>query len=73
MPVVKIDLAAEFTGKKAFTTADKATQKLTRSAKQLASAFGLAFGTRALVAYSKTAIRAFAEQESETTRLTQNS
>ena len=72
MPVVKIDLAAEFTGKKAFTTADKATQKLTRSAKQLASAFGLAFGTRALVAYSKTAIRAFAEQESETTRLTQS-
>lgn len=72
MPVVKIDLAAEFTGKKAFTKADKATATLTRSAKQLASAFGLAFGTRALVNYSKTAVRAFAEQEGEVTRLTQS-
>ena len=72
MPVVKIDLAAEFTGKKAFSKADKATATLTRSAKQLASAFGLAFGTRALVNYSKTAVRAFAEQEGETTRLTQS-
>lgn len=72
MPVVKIDLAAEFTGKKAFTKADKAVGTLSRSVKQLGTAFGLAFGARALVNYSKSAVRAFAEQEAETIRLTQS-
>jgi hypothetical protein len=60
---IKIDLAAEFTGKKAFSNAEKATQKLTNGVKSLAGAFGLAFGTRALVNYSKKAVNAFAADE----------
>lgn len=60
---VKIDLAAEFTGKRAFSNAEKATQKLTRGVKNLAGAFGLAFGTRALANYGKAAVNAFAADE----------
>ncbi len=43
---VKIDIAAEFTGKKAFKQADTATQKLTSGVKKLAGAVGLAYGTQ---------------------------
>lgn len=60
---VKIDLAAEFTGKKAFTKAEKSVQTLSRGVKNLAGAFGLAFGTRALAMYSKNAVNAFAADE----------
>jgi hypothetical protein len=60
---IKIDIATEFTGKKAFSNAEKATQKLTNGVKSLAGAFGLAFGTRALVNYSKKAVNAFAADE----------
>jgi len=60
---IKIDLATEFTGKKAFTTAEKATQKLTKGVKGLASAFGLAFGARAIGMYAKSAVNAFAADE----------
>ena len=60
---IKIDIATEFTGKKAFTTADKATQKLTRGVKNLAGAFGLAFGARAMGLYAKNAVKAFAADE----------
>ena len=48
---VKIDIAAEFTGKKAFKQADTATQKLTSNVKKLAGAVGLAYGTSAIIAY----------------------
>tara|TARA_R110000868_G_scaffold407313_1_gene688642 strand:- start:1405 stop:2931 length:1527 start_codon:yes stop_codon:yes gene_type:complete len=60
---VRIDLASEFTGKKAFSQADKATQKLTKGVKSLASAFGVAFGARALGMYAKKAVNAFAADE----------
>ena len=60
---IKIDLAAEFTGKKAFTKAEKATAGLSRSVKQLGAAFGLTFGARALANYGKGAVKAFAADE----------
>ena len=60
---IKIDLATEFTGKKAFSSAEKATQKLTKGVKGLASAFGLAFGARAVGMYAKSAVNAFAADE----------
>jgi hypothetical protein len=63
MPVVKIDLAAEFTGKKEFSKAEKATAGLSRSVKQLGAAFGLTFGARALANYGKGAVKAFAADE----------
>ena len=60
---VKIDIAAEFTGKKAFKQADTATQKLTNGVKKLAGAVGLAYGTTAIIAYGKASVRAFAADD----------
>ena len=61
--VVRIDLAAEFTGKKAFTKAESATTTLTKSVRNLAGAFGLAFGARTLARYSQQAVKAFAADD----------
>ena len=66
---VKIDIAAEFTGKKAFKQADTATQKLTNNVKKLAGAVGLAYGTSAVIAYGKASVKAFAADEAAATRL----
>ena len=66
---VKIDIAAEFTGKKAFKQAETATQKLTGNVKKLAGAVGLAYGTRAVVAYGKASVKAFAADEAAALRL----
>jgi hypothetical protein len=63
MAQVKIDIASEFTGAKAFKQADTATQKLTNGVKKLAGAIGIAYGTRAVVAYGKASVRAFAEDD----------
>ena len=71
-PSVRIDIAAEFTGKKAFNNADKSTDKLTKNVKKLAGAFGLAFSTRAVVNFSKQAVKAFAEDDAAITVLRQN-
>lgn len=71
MSNIVIDIAAQFTGKKAFTNADRATQKLNKSVKNLAGAFGVAFSTRALVNYSKMAVKAFADDDKAARTLTQ--
>jgi len=63
MSKIIIDLAAEFTGKKAFKQADSATARLNKSVRNLAGAFGLAFSTRAVVNYSKMAVKAFADDD----------
>jgi hypothetical protein len=63
MANVLIDIASEFTGKKAFQQADTATDKLTKNVKKLAGAFGLAFGTTQVLAYGKAAVRAAAADE----------
>jgi hypothetical protein len=63
MSKIVIDLAAEFTGKKAFKQADSATARLNKSVRNLAGAFGIAFSTRAVVNYSKAAIQAFAADD----------
>jgi hypothetical protein len=57
---------------KGFKQAETALSKLGKSVKQLGAAFGVTFGAKLLVNYSKNAIRAFAEQEAETVRLTQS-
>ena len=62
-PSVKIDIAAEFTGKKAFDKADTSTQKLTRSVKTLAKGFLGVFASQNLVSYSKASVKAFAEDD----------
>ena len=60
---VKIDIAAEFTGKKAFKQADTATQKLTSGVKKLAGAVGLAYGTTAILAFGKASVKAAAADQ----------
>ena len=63
MANVVIDIATEFTGKKAFKQAETATDKLTRNVKNLAGTFGLAFGTAAVLNYAKTSIKAAADDQ----------
>jgi hypothetical protein len=66
---VKIDIAAEFTGKKAFKQAETSTDKLVKTTKKLAGALGLAFGAQQVIAFGKRSVKAFAESEQEATRL----
>jgi len=63
MANVMIDIAAEFVGNKAFKQADNATDKLTKNVKKLAGAFGLAFSATAVLAYSKSAVKAAAADQ----------
>jgi hypothetical protein len=60
---VKIDIAAEFTGKKAFRQAETATDKLTNGVKKLAGAVGLAYGTTAVIAFGKASVKAAAADQ----------
>jgi hypothetical protein len=63
MANVVIDIATEFTGKKAFKQAETATDKLTKNVKNLARNFGFAFGTAAVLNYAKTSIKAAADDQ----------
>lgn len=63
MANVFIDIAAEFTGKKAFKQADSATDRLIKSTKKLAGAFGLAYGTAQVIAYGKASVKAAAADQ----------
>ncbi len=70
MANVVIDIATEFTGKKAFAQAETSTEKLTRNVKKLAGAFGLAFGTAQVIAYGRASVKAALESQAEQERLT---
>lgn len=61
MANIVIDVAAEFTGKRAFDQAGKSTVNLEKSVKKLAGAFGLAFSTQRIVAFGKESVKAFAQ------------
>jgi copper chaperone CopZ len=58
-----IDVAAEFTGKKAFKQAETATDKLTKSAKSLGRALGVSLGTAAILGYAKASVKAAAQDQ----------
>jgi len=60
---ILIDVAAEFTGKKAFKQAETATDKLTKSAKSLGKTLGISLGTAAILGYAKASVRAAAEDQ----------
>jgi len=60
---ILIDVAAEFTGKKAFKQAESATDKLTKSAKSLAKTLGISFGTAAVLGYAKASVKAAADDQ----------
>jgi hypothetical protein len=68
---VKIDIAAEFTGKKAFKQAETSADKLGKGVKRLAGALGLAFSTRAIVNFGRLAVKASLDQQAEQNRLNQ--
>ena len=69
MADLRVDIAAEFTGKKAFTQADKATVSLSKSVLKLARYFGPAVLGAAVVKFGKDAAKAFIEDEKQATRL----
>jgi hypothetical protein len=64
-----IGIGAEYKGRGAFKQAETATEKLTKSVKNLAGAFGIAFGTRAVVNFAKVSLKAFQESEAQQQRL----
>jgi hypothetical protein len=63
MSNVAINIAAEFTGKKAFKQAETSTDKLNKSVKKLAGGLLLAFGTKQIVTFGKASVKAFAEDD----------
>jgi len=68
MAIPVINIGSKLDGK-GFKQAETALGKLSGSAKKLAGSLGLAFGTAAVVAFGKKSIKAFADSESEATRL----
>jgi hypothetical protein len=60
---VKIDIAAEFTGAKAFKKAETATDKMSKNVKKLAGTLGLAFGGQQILAFAKASVKAAAADE----------
>ena len=62
-PAVRIDIAAQFTGAKAFKKAQKSTFDLERNVKNLGKSLGLTLSTTAVLAFAKASIKAFAEEE----------
>jgi hypothetical protein len=71
MANVLIDIAAEFTGNKAFKQAETSTEKLTKNVKRLAGAVGIAFSTQAIVNFGRLAVKASLDQQAEQNRLNQ--
>jgi hypothetical protein len=63
MASIFIDLAAQFTGDKAFKKADSATDKLSKNVKNLGKALGVTLGVGAILAFGKAAVKAAAEDE----------
>ena len=63
MPNIIIDVAAEFTGKKAFDKAAKSTTGLEKSVKSLGKSLGIAFSTAAVLAYAKASVKAAAADQ----------
>jgi hypothetical protein len=60
---VRIDIAAQFVGKKAFKDADTATDKLTKNVKGLAKGLLAVYSAQKLLSYAKASVKAFAEDD----------
>jgi len=68
MALPDIEIGSRFDAK-GFKQAETAIGKLEGGVKKLAGAFGIAFGTTAVVNFSKAAVKAFAEDEAAAIRL----
>jgi len=64
-----VQIAAEFTGAKAFKKAETSTEKLNKGVKKLGKSLGLALSTAAVVSFGKAAAQAFLEDEKSAARL----
>jgi hypothetical protein len=62
-PSVVVNIAAQWTGDKAFKKADRATDKLSKNVKHLGQALGLALSAGAMLSFAKASVRAAAEDE----------
>lgn len=71
MSNVAINIAAEFTGKKAFAQAETSVGKLNNSVHSLAKTMGVALSARAVYQFGKAAVKAFSEDQKAATQLTQ--
>lgn len=69
MADLRIDIASEFTGRKAFNQAGKATSKLEGQLKKFGGAMLAAFSVEQVVAFGKAAAEAFIEDQKGATRL----
>jgi len=63
MSNIVIDIAAEFTGNKAFKQAENETDKLIKSVKKLAKTLGIAYGSQQILAFGKASIKAAAADQ----------
>lgn len=66
---LRIDIASEFTGAKAFRDADSAAAKLERTVKNLAKTVGVALTAQALGRFAKDSLKAFLDDEAAANRL----
>ena len=64
-PQVVVNIATEFTGKKAFKEAETATSKLSKSTKSLGKTLVKAFSITAVLAFGRSVARAFNEAQKE--------
>jgi hypothetical protein len=63
MADIVIDIASEFTGKKAFKQAETSVDRLTKSTKQLAKGLLAVYSAQKIMSYAKASVKAFAEDE----------
>lgn len=68
-PSIRIDIAAEFTGKKAFDKASKSTSSLEKSVKNAAKALTGLFAAQKILAFGKASAKAFMTDEAAANRL----
>jgi hypothetical protein len=69
MADLRIDLAAEFKGKKAFTEADKSVSSLDKAVGKLGKQIASVFAVQKIYAFGKASLKAFAEDQASAARL----
>ena len=70
MADLRVDIASEFTGKAAFTKAQKATSSLDKAVGKLGKQIASVFAFTKIVAYGKASVKAFVEEERAVSQLT---
>jgi hypothetical protein len=66
---VRIDIAAQFVGKRAFKEADTSVDKLTKNVKGLAKGLLAVYSAQKILSYAKSSVKAFAEDDKAATAL----